>query len=532
MDVPERFVHLWAAEPGARPLEHGLLSVLELGRALGRRQDRETDLVVVTAGAEDVLGTEPLEPLSAAVAGLCRVIPQEYPLVSCRTVDVLGEPAAPTEALAGPILAEIGSRSAEAVVAWRGRYRWVPVFDPIGPAEAPPAAARLRRRGVYLVTGGLGNVGLALGAHLARTVEARLVLTGRSGFPDREHWDARLAAAPAGDPVARRIRAVRAIEKAGGEVLVTTADAASLDEMRAAIALARERFGRIDGAIHAAGEVGAGALLPLAQSGREDCERQLRPKLGGAEVLDELLGAEPLDFVLLTSSLSTVLGGLSLGAYAAANRALDAFARRQQQRGRRGWTSVCWDAWRFGPAESGRLASTAISAEEGGEVLALLVTLRPHAQVVVSTTPLAGRVARWTHTASAVDREAKGLPDPARHARPELGAAYRAPEGAIEIALAATWADLLGLDRVGADDNFFELGGSSLLAVHMMGRVRKDFPADVSVATLFEAPTVRALARLVHGRRADPGLSRSEDRGRQRGRERREKGRTSDAAVE
>jgi acyl carrier protein len=96
----------------------------------------------------------------------------------------------------------------------------------------------------------------------------------------------------------------------------------------------------------------------------------------------------------------------------------------------------------------------------------------------------------------------------ARDARPEIGVVYAAPEDPVDRRLAAIWAEMLGIDRVGADDGFFELGGSSLLAVHMMGRVRKEYPVDLSVTTLFEAPTVRALGRVIRSRGASaPGAA-------------------------
>jgi phthiocerol/phenolphthiocerol synthesis type-I polyketide synthase E len=538
--VPDRFVHLWSAQGGAGdPLERGLLSVLHLGQALGRRQDRETSLLVVTAGVQDVLGNEPLSPLAATVLGPCRVIPQEYPLLACRTLDLpRGGPDEPSrEVLAEVVLAEGASSSPEPTVAYRGRHRWVLSFEPVEPAATAPTAAPLRPRGVYLVTGGLGKVGLALAAHLARTAKARLVLTSRSGLPERAQWEQRLAAAPPGDEEARKIRAVQDLEALGAEVLALSADAADLGQMRAVLGLARERFGRLHGVIHAAAELGPGAFRPLAETERADCERQLRPKLGGAEVLERLLGDESLDFVLFTSSLSTVLGGLGLGAYAAGNHALDAFARRQHQKGKRFWVSVCWDGWQLGSGiveGGGRLASTAISAEEGGEAFARLLTLGSPPQIVVSTTPLGTRLAEWTR------REVPGgagaassSPEAERHARPEMSAVYVTPEDPVDRQLATLWAQMLGIDRVGADDNFFELGGSSLLAVHLMGRVRKEFPVELSVATLFEAPTVRALGHLIRSRQGpDHALALSEGRGQQRREGHRPKRRTSDAVVD
>ena len=404
--VPEHFLHLWGVGGADDSIDRGLLSVLFLGQALGRRQNSLTSLMVVTSAVQEVLGDETLSPRAATVLGPCRVIPQEYPLVSCRTLDLPGLdsspiPASHRRAFAVAILAEVSSCSVEPTVALRGRYRWLPSYEPVAPvpvetgsAEGPPG---LRPRGVYLVTGGLGHVGLALAEYLARVAQARLVLTGREGLPDPDNWDEHLERSAAGDLVADRIRAVRKLQGLGAEVLVLGADVADFEAMRRVLEVTRERFGTLHGVIHAAGHLGPGTFRGLDRIDREDCERQLRPKLRGAQVLATLLDEELLDFVLLTSSVSTVLGGLGMGAYAAANHALDAFARRQHQAGKKAWISVGWDGWRFDTASTeNRLSQVAILPKEGGEVFARLLALGPHPQVIVSTTALEGRLAEWT----------------------------------------------------------------------------------------------------------------------------------------
>jgi acyl carrier protein len=117
-----------------------------------------------------------------------------------------------------------------------------------------------------------------------------------------------------------------------------------------------------------------------------------------------------------------------------------------------------------------------------------------------------------------------------------MSAPYVAAEEAVERRLAAVWGEMLGIDRVGVDDNFFELGGDSLLAVHLMGRLRKEYAVELSVATLFEGSTVRALSRIIRSRQSpDPRLARSAGRGQARKQTRkqpRQRRRASDAAVE
>ncbi|MEU0032350.1 amino acid adenylation domain-containing protein, partial [Streptomyces sp. NPDC006335] len=98
--------------------------------------------------------------------------------------------------------------------------------------------------------------------------------------------------------------------------------------------------------------------------------------------------------------------------------------------------------------------------------------------------------------AGKVDRAALPLPDVAR---PELDGAYVTPATPAEELLAGIWAQLLEVDRVGADDDFFELGGHSLLATQVVSRVREVFGAEVPLVALFDHPTVRGLAEVVEG---------------------------------
>ena len=115
---------------------------------------------------------------------------------------------------------------------------------------------RLREGGVYLITGGLGRIGLVLAEYLARTVRAKLILIGRSAFPGRDKWEQWLATHGEDDRVSRRIRKVQAIEELGAEVLIISADVANEEQMQAVITQAYERFGTIHGVIHSAGIVG------------------------------------------------------------------------------------------------------------------------------------------------------------------------------------------------------------------------------------------------------------------------------------
>ena len=128
-----------------------------------------------------------------------------------------------------------------------------------------PRATTIRGDATYLITGGLGEIGLALAAYLARAHKARLALLGRTPLPPRSAWPD--IEATGTDSRARLIERIRAIEALGGEVMTIAADVADSAALAAALDRVESRFGRIDGVIHAAGVTTRSTLRPIAALG-------------------------------------------------------------------------------------------------------------------------------------------------------------------------------------------------------------------------------------------------------------------------
>jgi aryl carrier-like protein len=260
--------------------------------------------------------------------------------------------------------------------------------------------------------------------------------------------------------------------------------------------------------VHAAGIAGGG-VIPLKT--REQAERVFAPKVRGTLVLLDALRGRPVDFVALCSSLAAVQGGAAQVDYCAANAFQDAVAR--QAAGLRPLVvSIGWDTWRDGgmavetavpramvEKRSAWIAAGGMSAAEGGEVLARALALRqPH--VLVSTVDLGSRLAFMRRPDEAPAEEAAAAAPatpPARHARPALDAPYVPPRDELEQALADVWQELLGFEALGVRDNFFELGGHSLLAMQVVNRLRQTFHVPLKLQTLFDAPTIEAMARAI-----------------------------------
>jgi natural product biosynthesis luciferase-like monooxygenase protein len=326
-----------AADP-----EASFLAPLYLAQALGRRSGLPaTDLVLVSNHLQEVTGDDVMCPERATLLGPCRVIPQELPAIACRHVDVDLAAGRPPDARLVRALIDEVSGGSERSVAYRNGHRWIRSFEPL-PLPGPEAF-RPRPGGVTLITGGLGGIGQALAEALIAAGAHRLVLIARHGLPPRDDRAGWLATHAEDDVTSRRIRAVERLERLGGEVLVIAADVADRGAMAEAVASARARFGEVHGVIHAAGVAGGGLIaLRTAEAAR----RVLAPKVAGTLVLDDVFRDIALDFFVLCSSRSSILGGAGQVDYCAANAFLDAFAASTRARGRNRAVSIDWDAWR------------------------------------------------------------------------------------------------------------------------------------------------------------------------------------------
>ena len=498
--LPRRIVHLWALDGGTAPpaadaagllgaQERGFLSLVHLADGLAAvAPGAVAGLWVVCDRVQAVGGGEALAPEKATLLAACRVMPQEYPNLACRVVDVVVPPAGSSERdlLAGRLLAETLAAAAETAVAYRAGRRWVQAVERL-PEPAEGAVPRLRDRGVYLVTGGGGRVGQALAEALAGRCRARLVLVSRSPLGD----------AAAGAAAGRR--RLERLAELGAEVLTVAADAADPAARRAAMAAAQRRFGGLHGVIHAAGLVRGDWLHALQGLQPEDLARHLRPKALGAMALAAACRGLPLDFVALVSSLSSVLGGLGMAAYAAANCYLDAFAELRAGAGGVPWISIAWDGWSFPaeePAAPGAGAERGpLSAEQAAAALLRVLALPAMPRVLVAGGGFRERLADWVERpATAGEPAAAAVDGGSRHPRPGLTTAYGAPRSPMEETLVGIWEDLLGLRPVGVHDDFFALGGQSLLGVRLTARLRQTFALDLPLRALFDHPTVARLA--------------------------------------
>ncbi|MGH9238754.1 MAG: SDR family NAD(P)-dependent oxidoreductase [Vicinamibacterales bacterium] len=477
--------------PAAGTLE-SFASVLALSRAIAHAE-RRISVRVITVDAQDVLGSEDLAPDAAPLLAAVRVIAQEHVNVDCACIDVdrrdLVDPAH-AGWLADRVVAEAATHTPDPVVAYRGYARWVVRYQPM-PIERPPGNSKIKNGGTYVIVGGLGRIGLTLAEHIARTATVNLVLIGRNAIPSRSTSPLSRDTA-GGAAVSDRGARVAALEALGSRVLALAADVADEVGLRRAIADAEQRFGRIDGVIAAAGIVDGPAFQPLRRLTVEECERQFRPKVDGLRVLEQVLGDRALDFCLVVSSLSSVLGGLGYGAYSAANAFMDAFVRRHNTSSRTRWMTVNWDAWRWPDTEDGppgtvlqRLALTPADAVDVFD--RVLRVSHVVDQIVVSTADLGARLAQWVDRVGVRGAARVPAAETAESSGPvgsDTLMELDAGDGDLtptQLAVVQVWRRVLGILDVPLDESFLDLGGNSLTAVQAISAIEQSLGAHVAI---------------------------------------------------
>ncbi|NEQ96595.1 MAG: amino acid adenylation domain-containing protein [Cyanothece sp. SIO2G6] len=532
--LPSKVLHLWTLpnfEPRPDPsqLEQyqalGFYSLLFFAQAWNQhRVTQPCDLVVITQQLANVTGAESLAPAKATLLGSLQTIPHEIPGLTCRYVDVAIADLDQQPQLVDQLVAELQTTVAETAVAYRTNRRWIQDFEAYPLGSVNPISGKFRSGGVYLITGGLGGLGLSIAQHLAQHYQATLILLGRSPLPAADSWDEILTSHGPDNSVVHKIRTIRELETKGARVHVATANVSNLTELDTAITEAVDQVGPIHGVVHSAGVLGGG-LIPLLTP--ENTEVVMAPKIQGTLNLDKVLAKvlkdQPPDFVVLCSSLTAVVGAVGQTGYCAANAFLDAYANYRNSNTSTHYLTVNWDSvQQLGMAVDGlsqlkqRLIgrdvgrgtgddlvkqieldlAQGILPQETGEVLErLLIQAEPWA--LVSTRPLHQRLTTLTAHHS--------LTNPAGRLAQPLDLSFAPgepiPDDQVEAVVMQIFQTLLGVKELGINDNFFELGGDSLIGTQLLLHMRQTFEIDIPIATVFDTPTIGQLVAVIKEKR-------------------------------
>jgi NAD(P)-dependent dehydrogenase (short-subunit alcohol dehydrogenase family)/acyl carrier protein len=397
----------------------------------------------------------------------------------------------------------------EEEVAYRGGRRWVKCYERV---KVGGREGAFTEGGVYLILGGMEGVTFAVAEFLAQGAGARLSIADEAMIPPCEEWPGWLSAHDEEDPISRKIAKARFLQKLGAEVMWCHADVSDVAGMNSALAKTYERYGVLNGVIFSPGQPAEEFFTPIEDMTFAQSERVFESSVYGLYVLEEALRSRRVDFCLLCSSLSSELGGPGYVAHTAASRFMDYFAlnKRDQRR----WLSINWDVWRpesrraHTPAAGRGTNPYGITAREAVEITRRIYSHRDMGQIIVSTGDLSDRVARRVRVEGerGDSRQGAGTSSPS-HPRPDLQTPYVPPDNELESTIARILERSLGIEKIGVYDNFFDLGGDSLTALQVIAELKKAFKRELSVVSLYEVLTTRALADMLADRHGNEGAA-------------------------
>lgn len=331
----------FTVQPGV--VEKNLSLLVNVAKLLMELPDQSAlSLALVTRQAFQV-AAETVDAAQSAIAGAARVIPKELPNVTTIHVDLdaNNNPMVAREAAA--IIAETDrtptSSTKTQTVALRSNLRFVASYERLDKEQLqeqePPAA------GTYLVTGGIGGLGLAAAKTLAAP-GVHLILANRSEFIEPDRWDETVARYGLNHTLGQKIQRLQEIQALGASIETIVLDVTDVDALQQLFTKADEQNRRLRGIVHAAGALNDGLL---ALKTPESIANVLSPKVAGSVALQAAIGNRRLDFMVLYSSISSEYGLVGQVDYAAANAFLNGFALQLSAIAPYPVTSILWPAW-------------------------------------------------------------------------------------------------------------------------------------------------------------------------------------------
>ncbi|MBE9147948.1 alpha/beta fold hydrolase, partial [Coleofasciculus sp. LEGE 07092] len=482
-------VHLWSLD-GTSPtaLEQALVlgcrSALHLLQALVKSEfPQPPRLWLVTQGTQPI-GLEP-SPLAVAQSplwGLGGVAAQEHPELWGGLVDLDG---GDTQEQALRLLTQIWQPDGEKQVALRSHHRYVPRLVR-SQEQASPAPLNLRDDGTYLITGGLGGLGLKVAQWMVQRGAKSIVLVGRS------------------HPSPGATEAVRSLERSGAKVVVQQVDVSQVAQVARCLKDISESLPPLRGVIHGAGILDDGVLL---HQDWQQFVNVLTPKVQGAWNLHSLTQEIPLDFFILFSSAAALLNPPGQGNHAAANRFLDTLAHHRQQQGLPALT-INWGAW----AEVGAAAKPDVGKRlmlQGVDTIAweqgiqALEQLMQQPAVQVGVMPI-----DWGLFVQQLAIQETFLHEVARELEPQdavestslileqlLALPLTQRQDFVRNYLQQQVAKALGIDGdVPCDRNVMDLGMDSLMVVEILNACKRDLQLTLYPREFYERPQIASLA--------------------------------------
>lgn len=487
--------------------QRGLFSLFYLMKAIHNHVGfRHVHLTILSRHVYEVTGKETMViPENAALFGLGKVFTQESANLTCTMVDI------DDEFTFIDLWFELNNAGVNQTVAYRKRIRYTEMLSEVEENDLPSAPIAIRSEGVYVITGGIGGMGIEIAKSLASKGCVNLALIGRKSIPLPAEWDQILQDADASAELKETVNNIRGLNQNGNRTIYFSANVANQVHMQNIINELKDQFGAINGIIHCAGIAGEGFIRSKEL---QSFQSVIESKITGTWILNALTSNDNLQFFILCSSGTTIMGNAGEGDYTAANCYLDAWSALCNNR--KGIIKVInWPAWNetgmaFRYAVNGeRDPFYSVSTSEGIALFQRLLNANftrvivgklnyKHSLMKASDSlpiklseKMQQKIVKSTHknaTVPPMDINTKNITS-------EYSFDF------ICLIIMNEWRQQLGIDEViDYDHNFILLGGNSIIGMDIAFALSDYFQTDLSAGSIFTHDTIRKLGTHIYER--------------------------------
>lgn len=488
-------------------LKLGLDSLFLLSKSIVKHTNYPVELLLFTDRAYRINGSETVvHPHQAAFLGLGRVLGKESAKLNVRCIDI------DKETSSADCICEIEADKLAELVGYRAGVPYVQELQAVHLPALPDQEVEIKRDGVYMITGGLGGLGLEVAKHLTSLEKVNLILIGRSGLSDRE--DSR-------EKNQYKTMVLNQIKAGGSNIAFYKADVADITDMQSMLVQVRQRYGRINGIIHCAGVAGEGFVF---NKEKEVFDRVTSPKIQGTWILDKLTAEDRLDFMVMFSSINSLNGSMGQADYTAANAYLDAYSeyRKLSKPGHKTLT-INWCGWKDigmlvdyrnkirkeGRAQEGQNeqgfknigtqeALDALDAVLNKDISNVIIGELDHKVLGLHKDQIA-----FSISPEITAKIEKFLPKTPKQAAGSPAGMEFKDYSRIEDAVVKAWVKVLGLEEINVADKFYDLGGDSISAIYLVKEISHVFPSLIDISDLFTYPSITEMSHYIHSRMED-----------------------------
>lgn len=437
---------------------------------------------------------EVINPIQCCNAALIQCISKELPHLNIRIID-WGE-----ETRIDRIAVELQAN--DMYVAYRNNTRYLPEIQNDELSQYSNTEAQIKEEGVYVITGGMGDIGIEVCEFIAQNKPVQLILLQRTPLPPISEWDDLIIS---NSVQANKLVRLQEIMKNGTTIQSYIVDICDYNKMKEVFETIKKTYKQINGVFHCAGVPGEGFFIDKTE---EEFKRVIYPKALGAYYLHDLTISQPLDYFVLFSSTAAIIRFPGQSDYSGANAFLDGLAMWRRQNNKKA-TSINWPIWKnTGMGKNIRFKEDfllkAITPTEGKRILSKVLS-KDITNIIIGQWDYdeelmeLGKINLSKEILAEIQNDEKDEKAEDISSVILLGR-EDGKYTPMEYRVGKIFGQILGYEEIGIYDNFYNLGGDSILAVKIVNQLQKKIDKTITIAEIFKYLSIYELAKYLEGK--------------------------------